>query len=85
MLSRTPVIASNAGGAREIVQHSVNGLVVPLDDQRALVSTIQQVLDDRQLADALAASGYQSALQRYNLDDRVADLNDVIERVARHP
>ncbi|MGL4513973.1 MAG: glycosyltransferase, partial [Lacipirellulaceae bacterium] len=82
MLSKRPVIASDDGGAREIVLNGVNGLVFPPGDSTALASAIGRLLADRELANGLALAGYESAIGRYRLDDRVAEVNELIERVA---
>jgi glycosyltransferase involved in cell wall biosynthesis len=37
----TPVIVSDKGGNPEVVQHGVNGYVVPYRDHAALVKTLQ--------------------------------------------
>jgi glycosyltransferase involved in cell wall biosynthesis len=41
LLAGTPVIASDKGGNPEVVQHGVNGLLVPYVDPEALVETIR--------------------------------------------
>lgn len=40
--SGTPVIASDKGGNPEVVQHGVNGLLVPYPDREALAATLEQ-------------------------------------------
>jgi glycosyltransferase involved in cell wall biosynthesis len=41
-----PIVASGIGGAREIVQENVTGLIVPPGDSEALASVILKVLQD---------------------------------------
>lgn len=43
----TPVLASDKGGNPEVVQHDVNGVLVPYVDISALREGIQQLLDKR--------------------------------------
>lgn len=43
----TPVLASDKGGNPEVVQHGLNGLLVPYVDVEALRDGIQQLLDKR--------------------------------------
>lgn len=56
-----PVVAAATGGLRELVQHEENGLLVPPKDPAALAEAMIRVLQDRGLADRLAASGKQRA------------------------
>ena len=41
-----PVVASDAGGLPEVVEHGVTGLVVPRGDTAALAQAIGSLLDD---------------------------------------
>lgn len=45
-----PVITTTAAGCREIVQHNVNGLLVPPGDPNALARAITLLIDDPELA-----------------------------------
>lgn len=59
-----PVIAGDAGGPREIVNHGVNGFLAPPGDSEALASYLKAFMDDRGLLTrmslaALAASASQ--------------------------
>ncbi len=57
----TPVIASDKGGNPEVVQHEVNGLLVPYVDVDALTATLQQAFsgDTRQTLAANAHLGME--------------------------
>ncbi len=45
--SGIPVIATDVGGTREIVQHRFSGLRIPAGDPPQLATTIQELADDR--------------------------------------
>lgn len=51
----TPVIASDKGGNPEVVNHDVNGLLVPYVDVEALIATLRQAFQPGK-RDALAAN-----------------------------
>lgn len=51
-----PVIATDAGGAREAVG-SANGVVVPPDDPAPLAKAIEQLLSDPEQRDAMSTAG----------------------------
>jgi glycosyltransferase involved in cell wall biosynthesis len=53
----TPVIVSDLGGLKEMVDHGRNGLRVPARDSAQLAATLQTLLDDRsQLLDLQAGA-----------------------------
>jgi glycosyltransferase involved in cell wall biosynthesis len=56
-----PVVASRAGGIPDIVEHGVNGLLVPPGDTHALADALVRVLGDRVLLERLAAGAAASA------------------------
>lgn len=51
-----------AGGARETIEHGVNGLLVPVGDREAMAAAMRRVLGDRGLSDSLSQAG--EALRR---------------------
>ena len=63
----TPVLASDIGGNSEIVQHGVNGVLVPFGNPEALRRGIMDLLERR---DELAANS-QAGLERFRLDAMV--------------
>ena len=48
-LARLPVVASDHGGLREIVQRRGNGVLFPPGDRQALTRTLQQLMEDPDL------------------------------------
>jgi len=59
MLAGVPVVATAAGGVREVVRDGVDGLLVPVGDGVALGAAIVRVLSDAGLRAALVDSGRQ--------------------------
>lgn len=57
MLAGVPVVATAAGGVREVVRDGVDGLLVPVGDGPALGAAIARVLSDTDLRAALVESG----------------------------
>lgn len=67
MLARKPVVASRAGGALEIVEDGVSGLLVPPGDAEALAEALSGLLADPPRGEALAERGYAAAVERFSL------------------
>jgi glycosyltransferase involved in cell wall biosynthesis len=59
----TPVIASDKGGNPEVVQHGVNGLLVPYVNVEALVSALEQAF--RPGVRAALAANHQVGMERF--------------------
>ena len=57
LLCGAPVIAANSGGVTDIVRDNETGLLVPEGDAHALANAIAKLLNDRVLAQRLAANG----------------------------
>ncbi len=80
-LAGRPVIASDAGGAPEIIEHGETGLLVPPQDPAALADAILTILDDRSNAAAMGRRGQQLALERFTWPRYLDQLREVYDRV----
>jgi glycosyltransferase involved in cell wall biosynthesis len=67
------VVATAAGGVLDLVQDGVEGVLVPRDDEAALVAALVRVLSDRELAKRLGAAAHV----------RYADWHSTPEQFAR--
>jgi len=77
LLAGTPVIASDKGGNPEVVQHNVNGLLVPYVDVDALTDTIQAAFRPGE-RERLAANS-QVRMERFQFETMVKHTSDVLE------
>ena len=80
-LAERPVIASNAGGAPEIIEHGETGLLVPPQDTAALADAILTILDDRTTSQEMGRRGRQLALERFTWPRYLEQLREVYDRV----
>jgi glycosyltransferase involved in cell wall biosynthesis len=59
MASGTPIVASDLPSLREVLRDNENAILVEADDVKALANGIKKILEDRSLADRLAAAARQ--------------------------
>jgi glycosyltransferase involved in cell wall biosynthesis len=60
-----PVVSTNAGGVPHVVQHGVNGLLVPCNDDLAMALASLRLLQEPGLAGSLADAGRRQCEQQY--------------------
>jgi len=53
-----PIIATTAGGFKEILKDQVNGLIIPPKDPHKLANAILKLIENQELAKKIAESGY---------------------------
>jgi glycosyltransferase involved in cell wall biosynthesis len=77
----TPVLATSAGGIREVVTHEHNGLLVDQGDAEALGAAIRRFFDDRELRERLRAEAAPS-VAAYAPDRVFGELESTLARAA---
>jgi glycosyltransferase involved in cell wall biosynthesis len=65
-----PLVASDVGGLREVVDDAT-GILVPPSDPRALAEAVTEVLSSPQKALAMASAGYQRFERHFTVDAMV--------------
>jgi glycosyltransferase involved in cell wall biosynthesis len=73
----TPVIASDKGGNPEVVQHNVNGLLVPYVDVDALTAALQEAFQPGKPATLAAQSGW--GMDRFDFRQLVKQTETVLQ------
>jgi glycosyltransferase involved in cell wall biosynthesis len=63
MLVGRPVVASDVGGLRDVVQHGSTGLMVPPGDPGALAGALDSLLEDPALRQRMGEAGRTRARQ----------------------
>jgi glycosyltransferase involved in cell wall biosynthesis len=68
MAAGLPVVATDGGGAREIIDNGRTGVLVPMGDAGALARALAQLLREPDQARQLAAAGRQHVLTHYSIE-----------------
>jgi glycosyltransferase involved in cell wall biosynthesis len=82
MAAGRPVVATPVGGTPEVVSDGETGLLVPPRDPQALAAALRRVLEDRALAERLAAAGRRRVEERFTLEGMNRRLLAIYDEVA---
>lgn len=85
MACGTPVVAFEAGGIPEYVQHRQTGLIAPVGDETVMARQIGQLVDDAELRGRLAHQARQMILDRHTAERQARDYMDLYARLAAGP
>jgi glycosyltransferase involved in cell wall biosynthesis len=81
MATGLPVVATRVGGNPELIEHGVNGYLVPVSDPRALADTLQGLIESRELRIRMGDNGLQKIRQGFDWDSTVASYLDVYDEL----
>ena len=76
-----PLIASNTGGVPEILEHGVNGLLVPPGDPMALASAIRLVINDKELRMRFARNARSRVDRIFSRSEIIRDVGSIYTRL----
>ncbi len=79
-----PVVATDVGGVRFVVEDGVTGLVTALDAE-ALASGIERALSDREAVTAMATTGRETVAERFSHDRLVRDMRALYRELIGGP
>jgi L-malate glycosyltransferase len=82
MACKVPVIVSDTGGLREIVDNGITGIYVEPGNVEQTSRAIEKIMQDKTLANAMAEKAYQSVKERFswntNLTEQIKVYEDLI-------
>lgn len=87
MAMAKPVVATNAGGVPEIVEHGRTGLLVPPASPRALAEAVVDLMRDPARASEFGQVGRRLAESRFSLErhvDSITTLYEALAATSRH-
>lgn len=79
-----PIVTTDMPGCRDVVQHGVNGLLVPPRDATALASALRTLLTDAAARARFGAAGREIAVRHFNLQTVKATTLQVYGRLLQH-
>jgi glycosyltransferase involved in cell wall biosynthesis len=78
MLASKPVIASNHGGLKEIIQHQQTGFLVKPSNILELTNAIELLINDKKLRLAMGQKGYNRAVKEFSIQKYVSKIEKVL-------
>lgn len=85
MACGAPVVATRSGGAPELVTDAETGLMVPPGDPASMASAMERLIEDPDLARALAGRARELVVERHDANRQADELAGIYERLAHAP
>jgi glycosyltransferase involved in cell wall biosynthesis len=76
-----PVIATNFGGIKDVVEDEVNGLLFDDYDVAKLAEQIKRVLVDKSLRERLIGNGYKTVNEKFTMEKTITNWERFFERM----
>jgi glycosyltransferase involved in cell wall biosynthesis len=81
MACGVPVVVTDVGGNREMVEHGVNGYRVPVGDIRAMADCVTTLLKSRPLRERMGRQNMAAVQERYSMERMIRDHEDYYLRM----
>ena len=60
---KVPVVATNVGGIPELITNEENGILIPPDDEKKLIDSINRLFTEKEFANNIAEMGYKYVIK----------------------
>jgi len=84
MFHHLPVIATNVGGLKYVVQDNITGLLVPPNNPQAIAEKLEILIEDAELRKSLGNAGYECAKQEYSAEVYVGKVDKMYQELYRN-
>ncbi len=84
-LTRTPVMATNAGGTRETINHNFDGWLVSVGDKTELKMSISKVISNQKLIDKIALNGFKQVSRDFSSETQISKTIDILRLAINNP
>jgi len=82
MACNRAVVTTNCNGIPKLVQHEQNGLIVPVDDEKALHNAVRRCVVSDEVRTQLAKAGRQTIEDRFCFDRRMMKVVEVYRQLS---
>lgn len=81
MCAGLPVVATDCGGNRELIEHDKGGFIVPVGDDQELALSLEALIRDSALREVMGQYNRRQAEQRFHPDRVIEQYVDMYDRV----
>ena len=81
MSCETPVIATNSGGVPELIEHGLDGVLIPPKDPSAIADAIRYLAHNPTVAEQFSVSGRSKIIQRFNPNVSATELYRLLKEM----
>lgn len=81
MACEKPVVATNTGGLKEIIENSTFGSLVEVENVEQTASEIEKYLLDVTLKQKVGKAAREKVVQKYNWEDNIKQMIDVYQKL----
>jgi hypothetical protein len=78
MVSRVPVISTGISGITELVEHMINGILVPERDAQGIADAMETLILQPQLRQRLGENGRTKVLGQFALEASARRVHDIL-------
>jgi glycogen synthase len=83
MMFSKPVVATDIGGMREIIEDGVSGLLIPPDDSKALVEALHELVASPELRARIGRNGRKAFVAGFSLERMAEGVERYYESIVR--
>ena len=84
MAAAKPVVATDVGGAREVVVEGKTGFLVASDDEAALADRVIELLDRPEMAREFGVRGKETIVERFSLSAQLGRTLELYDRLLKN-
>ena len=77
MAMEVPVVSTDISGISELIEHKVNGILIPEKDPKALAQELEHLLTQPQLVQQIKKASRNKVLQQFSLDQNIKQIKDL--------
>ena len=79
--SNKPIVSTDVGGVRDILQEGVTGLLSPPKDINSYVNNLVSVIENKKLRESMGASGYNNVFKKFSYRRLVRDVKSLYDNL----